>query len=246
MDLRTRTWPALAFAAAACAPPQGDAPEPFAASGELIAMSGAAAGATNACFTCHGLDGGGNGAGVPRLAGLQSGYLQHQMEAFADGRRHNPEMRWIARQLSARERLLVSDYYAGLEWSPGAPASAPAPPEIFMSGDPARGLPACASCHGADGLGIGQGIPPLAGQPRQYLAQQLQSWRRGQRRSDPGDVMLEIARALTPAEIRDFAAYASQLPGGPARPESREASPSGRRSDPRNDASVLPRRVAGS
>ena len=246
MDVRNLLWPAVACAAAACAPPPGDVPDPFAASGELIAMSGAAAGGSNACFTCHGIGGGGNGAGVPRLADLNAGYIQHQMEAFTDGRRHNPEMRWIAQQLSVRERLLVSGYYANLEWNPPAPARAPPPPEIFVAGDPARGLPACAACHGFDGLGIGQGIPPLAGQPRQYLAQQLESWRRGQRRSDPDDVMLEIARALTPEEIRALAAYASQLPGGAARPGSREAFPSIRRYDPRSDASLLPRRVAGS
>ena len=246
MHLRTLPWTALAGAAAACAPPPAEVPDPFAASGELIAMSGAAAGATNACFTCHGLDGGGNGAGVPRLAGLHSGYLQHQMEAFADGRRHNPEMRWIAQQLSGRERRLVSDHYAGLEWRQKAAAKAPRPPALFLAGDPARGLPPCASCHGVDGLGAGPGIPPLAGQPGEYIAQQLHSWRRGQRRSDPAGVMQEIARSLTPAEIRDLASFVSQLPGGAARPGSREASPSARRSDPRNDASELPRRVAGS
>lgn len=235
----------MASAAAACSPPHADVPEQFGTSGELIAMSGAGAGSENACFTCHGLDGGGDGAGVPRLAGLDAGYLQHQMEAFADGRRKNPSMRWIARQLSASERLMVSQYYAGLEWDPPAPARPPSAPALFLAGDPSRDIPPCASCHGVDGLGIGSGIPPLAGQPRLYLAEQLHAWRRGERRSDPDDVMLEIARSLTPEEIRHVAAFASRLPAGGERPESAEGFPSARHFDPRNDASLLPQRVAG-
>jgi cytochrome c553 len=92
-----------------CAPPRGGVPDRFGRSGELIAMSGAEAGADYACITCHGLDGRGDGAGVPRLAGLDRGYLAHQLEAFVDGRRQNGAMRWVARQLTPVERLRVAD-----------------------------------------------------------------------------------------------------------------------------------------
>ena len=237
---------ALAAGVSACGPPQYDVREDFTATGELVALGGGTAGAKNACFTCHGMEGGGNGAGVPRLAGLNAGYIQHQMVAYADGRRTNPSMRWIAKQLSARETLLVSGHYARQDWTQPSPRSASAPPEIFVAGDPSRDIPACASCHGSDGMGQGQAIPPLAGQPQQYLAQQLHLWKRGERRSDPDDVMLEIARSLTPEEVAELSAFASSLPGGVPRPEPPEAFPSERRSDPRSDASMLPRRVAGS
>jgi cytochrome c553 len=208
-------------------------------------MSGAQAGAQNACFTCHGLDGGGDGAGVPRVAGLNSGYLAHQLEAFADGRRHNESMRWIARQLTPMERLRVAEYYARLQVSGGASQSA-AVPAIYSAGDPARNVPACASCHGSDANGIGSGIPPLAGQPAGYVAQQLEDWSRGRRRSDPDGVMLEIARALSPKEIAAVAAYVSALPVAAPRRGSAAASPGERHPGPRNGASALPQRVAGS
>ena len=245
MRVTLLSWTAAAAACASCSAPHST-PDRFGGTGELVALSGAGAGSENACFTCHGLDGGGDGAGVPRLAGLDSGYLQHQMVAFADGRRDNPSMRWIAKQLDPREIQLVSAHYAGMRPPRAQGPGTPAPPEIFIAGDPKRGIPPCASCHGVDGTGIGQAIPPLAGQPGAYLAQQLESWRRGRRRSDPDGVMLEIARALTPAEVEAVSAYASRLPPGTPHPEPREASPPGRRPDPRNDASVLPRRVAGS
>lgn len=221
------------------------APDRFGTSGELIAMSGAGAGASNACFTCHGLDGMGSGSGIPRLAGLDPGYLDHQLEAYADGRRENPSMRWIAKQLTGSQRIAVSQYYARLPvtLAPGQPMPAPA---IYSRGDPERDLPSCASCHGVDGRGIGPANPPLAGQPAPYLAHQLETWKRGQRRSDPDGVMLEISRKLTPSEIAAVVSYAAALPAAARRPGSPEASPTGPRSGPRSDASTLPRRVAGS
>lgn len=230
---------------ASCAQPRGGAPNRFGTSGELIAMSGAEAGADNACFTCHGLDGRGNGSAVPRLAGLDPGYLAHQLEAFADGRRENPSMRWIAQQLTPAERLLVARYYARLPAGRTSARPSTMPP-IYGSGDDDRNIPACASCHGVDGLGIGSGIPALAGQPAPYLAQALEQWRRGTRRSDPDGVMLEIAQALTPEEIAAVAAYVSALPAAARRRGPAEASLQGHRPGPRNGASALPRRVAGS
>ena len=84
----------------------------FAATGELVALSGAAAGAANACFACHGLDGAGDGALAPRLAGIDAGYLERQLIAYADGRRKHAAMGYIAQKLDPRERRAVSAYYA--------------------------------------------------------------------------------------------------------------------------------------
>ncbi len=82
----------------------------FRETGQVIAMSGGGAGAANACFTCHGLDGGGDGAGSPRLAGLDPGYLERQLIAYADGRRHHKQMSHIAGVLADRDRGAVSLY----------------------------------------------------------------------------------------------------------------------------------------
>ncbi|HEU4877756.1 MAG TPA: c-type cytochrome, partial [Sphingomicrobium sp.] len=195
----------------------------FASNGRVIAMSGAEAGASNACFTCHGLDGQGDGAGAPRLAGLDAGYLERQLEAYADGRRSHLQMGWIARQLSAGERKAVAFHYAALPVSPNPDRTITRLP-FYHRGDASRGLPACAACHGRQGQGIGPANPPIAGQPAPYLAGQLERWRKAKRRNDPGDVMLRISQRLTPAEVRALADYAAALPGGPPSPVSPAAS----------------------
>src|SRR3546814_6924021 len=86
--------------------------ERFKRTGHLIALSGGDAGAPNACFACHGLSGEGNGAGAPRLAGLDMGYMARQLEGYAAGLRLHPEMEAIARRLSAADRMAVSGYYS--------------------------------------------------------------------------------------------------------------------------------------
>lgn len=227
------------LAVVGCAPVSMESTDRFGATGELVALSGAGAGSANACFTCHGLDGGGNGALAPRLAGLDAGYLERQLVAYADGRRSHAQMSYIAQKLDARERRAVAAYYAGKAVS-AAEATMPragAAASLYHRGDPGRGLAPCAVCHGDDGEGIGPANPPLAGQPDQYLAAQIALWRQSKRRSDPGDVMLHISQLLTPEETAALAAYAGGLPGGPQNRESPAASHAGRHGDPRNDVS---------
>lgn len=218
------------------------AADPFTSSGHLIALSGGDSGAVNACFTCHGLDGRGNGAGAPRLAALDVGYLMRQLDDYARGRRQHKEMQAIAVRLDERDRQAVAAYYAGLPFTPVEPPAVP-PNELYTAGDAARGLAACSSCHGRDGEGIGPANPPLGGQPAAYLAEQLRKWQRSERRNDPDNLMLAISRRLTTAEISSVAAHAAALPGAP-RPAPRAASRAGHRAGPRNDASA-PRRRGG-
>lgn len=235
---------------AGCGAVERGAADQFTATGELIALSGGDAGAPNACIACHGVDGRGNGAGAPRLAGLDRGYMTAQLEAYANGRRRHPEMAAIARKLTAGQQDAVSAYYAGLPFA-GAQTNPPQPgggleeaTALYHRGDPARGLAACASCHGAQGEGVGPANPPLAGQPAAYLAEQLDQWRKGARRNDPENVMLKISRALSHSESAALAAYASAFPGDPPRPESLAASRAAHRAGPRNDASAPPPRAA--
>lgn len=231
---------ALLLASAGCSRAPAPA-ERFTASGRLIALSGGDAGASNACFTCHGLDGRGNGAGAPRLAGLNVGYLNRQLDDYATGRRQHREMQAIAVRLSRRDRQAVAAYYAGLPYVPRPAARATQPSMLYVAGDPNRGLLPCAACHGVDGEGVGMGNPPLGGQPAGYLAEQLRKWQRSERRGDPANLMLAISRRLTAREVESVAAHASALPGAPRR-GSRAASLEARRADPRNDASAPRRR----
>ncbi|MDF2493855.1 MAG: hypothetical protein K0S66_789 [Sphingomonas sp.] len=241
--LRRRPLAELAFLLlAACGTADRTAADRFVETGQLVALSGGDAGASSACLVCHGVDGRGNGAGAPRLAGLDLGYLSAQLEAYATGRRKNAEMEWIAKRLTPADRQRVSAYYAAMPYRPAAamPSNVSAGPAaaLYQRGDPARGLQPCAVCHGRAGEGVGAGNPALGGQPAGYLSQQLVAWQQSERRNDPGNVMLEISRKLTPGEVAGLGAYASGLPGGLPRRESPAASRSAHRDDPRNDASA--------
>jgi cytochrome c553 len=226
----TSHWRALgsAIGAAAfiggCSLGSRPAEDRFGATGQLVALSGAGAGARYACITCHGLKGEGEPSGVPRLAGLDAGYLDRQLEAYANGRRSHTEMSWIAKRLSARQRLAVAHYYAALAVAPALQIEpAPAPP-LYVRGNVERGIASCASCHGLDGEGLGPANPPLAGQPAPYLADQIRRWRHAKRRNDPANVMLDISQRLSEHEAEVLAVYASRLSGDARRPESAAAS----------------------
>ncbi len=205
-----------------CQPVDERTGEAFTASGQLIALSGGDGGAANACFSCHGLGGQGDGVSTPRLAGLTLGHLQKQLDDYAAERRPDPVMTPIARRLDDGDRRAVAAYYAAMPAPVTGETLAVAPP-LYRTGDPARGLVACASCHGEAAQGVGAGNPALAGQPAGYLLEQLSRWRRGERRNDPREVMIAAAVPLTETEMRALAAWLETLPASP-RPDTDAAS----------------------
>ena len=74
-------------ALSACSP--SAVADPFDDTGELIALSGGDAGAASACHTCHGLEGEGDGALAPRIAGLDPGYIVRQFSQLVGPERFN-------------------------------------------------------------------------------------------------------------------------------------------------------------
>ena len=202
---------------AACDSTPGQTDRAFTTNGRVIAMSGGAGGATNACFTCHGLDGGGDGVAAPRLAGLDAGYLQKQMEDYASGLRPDDAMTRIAKALDQKGRREVAAYYASLPVSQTQTSAAAPAPAIYLQGDASRGIVACASCHGADGQGSGQGgNPQIAGQPVAYTLEQIDRWKSGKRRNDPRGVMAAAVKSLSDPEARAIASWLSMQPASPA------------------------------
>lgn len=68
----------------------------------------------------------------------------------------------------------------------------------------------CAGCHGMDGRGEKSGIPNLAAQPAEYLADALNAYRDGRRHHA---ALQDLASSLSDADIRNIAGYyASQPP----------------------------------
>lgn len=200
---------------AACGPPSNETGAAFTRTGEIIAMGGGEGGPANACFSCHGLDGAGDGVSVPRLAGLDAGYLQKQMEDYAKDVRQDGVMREVARWLDDGDRRAVAQFYADMP-APAARGTVSPPPKLYLTGDASRSIASCASCHGADGLGVGFGNPAIAGQPAGYTVDQLHRWQERKRRNDPRGVMTDAVKNLTDAEIAQIAAWLERAPA--ARP----------------------------
>lgn len=81
---------------------------------------------------------------------------------------------------------------------------------LYDTGDNARGLPACASCHGAGGNSTIVANPKLAGQVGTYLHKQLVDFTTPNRNQP---VMTTYARMLSEEEKRNIAAWlATQQP----------------------------------
>jgi cytochrome c553 len=198
--------------------------------GATIAAKGSAGGAV-ACVSCHGAKGEGNAAaGFPRLAGLNAHYIEAQLDNFADGKRQNPVMAPIAKQLTASERKAVAAYYGAL---PTAKVVAVVDESALKTGDTGawlavRGrwddnLPACVQCHAPGGVGVGTAFPALAGQPAAYLAAQLHAFKSGARPGGPLDLMTVIAKRLSDADVMAVANHFGGVPS-PASPSESDRS----------------------
>ena len=170
------------------------------------------------CVACHGADGLGlAAAGFPRLAGLPAAYVRKQLTDFSSGARSNPVMQPLAKALTETEIAAVSQAVAAMPFPP--PATVPrsempgnAAQKLALQGAWERQIPACVSCHGPAGVGVGDAFPALAGQPAAYLAAQLTAWQNGTRRNDPNDLMGHIAQSLTLEEVQGVAHYFASLP----------------------------------
>ena len=166
--------------------------------------------AINLCSTCHGPRGVSTSPEFPMLAAQRRGYLEAQLQAFRAHTRAEKvahDFMWgIAGGLDDRMIGGVAAYYAmqpAEKGRPGDPALVAKGKRLFDQGATDRGIPACATCHGADAAGQGD-YPRLAGQHAKYVVKQLQ-YVQNLVRSAP--VMHGIIKDLTPAEIRAVAEY---------------------------------------
>lgn len=193
-----------------------DTPDP--AAGRTIAESGVLTGHVG-CSACHLMNGAGQpDAGIPRLAGFTSQYLEQQLGYFASDKRRNTWMAPYARMLTPKQIQDVAAYYAGLPEPPPAendPASGALlarGKEVFQKGVGSNGVMPCGGCHGPAAQGLGTFAPHLAGQSASYVLEQLRQWRLGQDRDPMGKIMTTETHAMTDADMRAVAAYLQSLP----------------------------------
>ena len=83
--------------------------------------------------------------------------------------------------------------------------------KIWRAGIPAKGVPACAACHGPAGAGMPAQYPRLSGQFAEYTEAQMKAFRDGVRANDPNGMMRTIALKMTDPEIKAVADYATGL-----------------------------------
>lgn len=173
-----------------------------------------------ACVACHGQEGRATPGGYfPRIAGKPAGYLYNQLRNFRDGRRENAAMASLLEHMSDAYLREIAGYFAGLDlpYPPpqatnAAPATLARGEQLVRQGDAARGIPACASCHGAAMTGVAPATPGLLGLSREYLLAQFGAWRTGLRRAAAPDCMGEVARRLSAQDVTAMAMWLSSQP----------------------------------
>jgi cytochrome c553 len=181
-----------------------------------------------ACVTCHGKEGRATNDGYfPRIAGKPAGYLYNQLVNFREGRRNYAPMTHLVQYLSDDYLREIAEYFSKLDLPYPAPQTVGASPELLSrgqtlvrQGDTARGIPACAACHGEALTGVAPAIPGLLGLPRDYLNGQLGAWRAGARHAHAPDCMATVAGKLAPEDIGAVSTWLSSQPLVNAHPAS--------------------------
>lgn len=184
--------------------------------GKKIVMEGNQSGGLP-CITCHLENGEGmQEYGFPQLSGLHNNYLIKQLKDYQSLLRKHDVMNPIAKGLTEKEIRDVAAYFANLPSVKKVEKSLSA--DLFEKGKiiAERGLwdknvPACFSCHGPGGSGVGEIFPPLINQGKIYLEQSLLAFKNKTRQNDPQALMRTIALKLTKNEIKAVVEYLSTL-----------------------------------
>lgn len=168
-----------------------------------------------ACTGCHGPEGRAGPDGYyPRLAGKPAGYLYAQLLHFRDGARSYELMRRLLTPLSDRYLAEIAEHFSRQQVPYSPPTQARLSQDeqararlLIELGDPARGLKACADCHGDNLMGRAPAVPALLGLSRDYINAQLGAWREGLRQSYAPDCMAHISQQLTTTEVALLSTY---------------------------------------
>lgn len=165
------------------------------------------------CIACHGTNGNTDVSAWPKLAGQHVGYLIKQLQDYQlgmTGPRPNETMHGISLTLDKQQMLDTSAYFAEQITQIGSmtPENVTKAQRLYRGGDHAKGIPACMSCHGPSGEGLGSAnFPKLSGQNPEYTYQQLQAFKTGARKNDPSGMMRDVAIKLSDEDMRILANY---------------------------------------
>ena len=166
------------------------------------------------CTACHGEQGVSQAGLYPTLAGMDGAAIYKQLDDFRAGKRSWGAMNAIAQALSAQDAADVGAYFAsrtnglppfvGERFQSGHTLREDNPAiRLVFAGDPARGIPPCAACHGPGNHNLG--APQLKTQQPAYIGRQLAAFAQGFRQNDINEQMRTIASQLTPEEMHAVA-----------------------------------------
>ena len=182
------------------------------AKGETIFTNGDATRNIPACVSCHGAAGNSTIVQNPRLSAQHEPYTYKQLMNFRTPERANPIMSPIAKALTEQDMHNIAAWLDKQEAKPGAAknkASIDLGKKIYRGGIADKNVPACASCHGANGAGIPAQFARLAGQHQEYTGAQLTAFRAGTRINSTQMTM--ISKRLSDDEIAAVSDYIAGL-----------------------------------
>lgn len=180
------------------------------------------------CNNCHGADGKAPIPNFPSVAGLPEGYLYWKLVAFQRSQRSDSVMTPLVANNTLEDLRDIAVFYASLPLLAPSPLAATAVDddvltrgeELYLEGDPARGVPACQGCHGVEGKGppgtksFQVNWPPLYGQQAIYVSERLTNFHNSYAIDSSLDKIMEgVSKNLTPDDIAALAAYVERLDG---------------------------------
>jgi cytochrome c553 len=182
------------------------------------------------CAACHGEYGqGGKRGEYPRIAGQHVKYLEQQLKAFRARQRVNIPMFPYTqeRELGDKDITDVAAYLAGIQLPTDHPVFKDTDDALTrleamekvmiigrVEGDLAAGgaiyQKQCATCHAKNGRGRGM-FPMLVGQYTQYLARQMEAYRKGERPHDEEEAGQGSLMSLSEQDLQNILAYLTSI-----------------------------------
>lgn len=159
-----------------------------------------------ACGVCHGADGNSPAAAFPNLSGQNARYLYLQLKDFKEGRRNDPLMSPIAKQLEKKEMQDLAKHFS--EQKP-KPVAFKSDNVKAAAGKKVSDEALCPMCHLGGFAGQNE-IPRVAGQHPEYVIKQLKDFRARNRTNDAGS-MTAYSSNLTDQDIENLAHYIGTL-----------------------------------
>ena len=174
---------------------------------DAIAQGGGAVEAkAQPCAACHGPNGNSTDPQYPKLAGQTARYIYLELKDFKEGRRHDPQMEPMAKNLSSEDMLALADFYSKQK---PAPTGFKADGAKVAAGAKKADEVLCTMCHSGGFTGQNE-IPRVAGQHYAYIKKELTDFKTRARTNDAGN-MTSVASTLSDTDIENLAQYIANL-----------------------------------